>query len=167
VSLSSTGTFQAGHSKTTRILSPGTEIEYQARQDAAIYTSNRVHLTESAYRNQVERALVQRTEIEAIEKAERYFPLTVAAVKPEVAKQFDWISKAGTVHTYEHVETFRNIHVDKENGQFYDQEQKPITKEAAIAYATSLKTEAIVPEQVKFADKKLIEYDWGQSFGLG
>lgn len=36
------------------------------------------------------------------------------------ASQFGWKVESGTVHTYQHIETHRHIHIDGATGQFYD-----------------------------------------------
>ncbi len=65
------------------------------------------------------------------EQERRYAPLK-RELHPEDAKQFDWRAENGTVHTYQHGETHRHIHIDGPSGQFYDQQKNPITQQAAL-----------------------------------
>ena len=53
------------------------------------------------------------------------------ALEPEDAAQFRWKGETGTVQTYQHTETGRNIHIDGK-GQFYSQDGKPTNQDAAL-----------------------------------
>jgi hypothetical protein len=63
---------------------------------------------------------------------ERHYAPLNRELHPEDAKQFGWKAETGTVQTYQHGETLRHIHIDGPSGQFYDQQQTPITQQAAL-----------------------------------
>lgn len=63
---------------------------------------------------------------------ERHYAPLNRELHPEDAKQFGWKAENGTVQTYQHSETHRHIHIDGQSGQFYDQQQRPITQQVAL-----------------------------------
>lgn len=63
---------------------------------------------------------------------ERHYAPLNRELHPEDAKHFGWKAENGTVETYQHAETQRHIHIDGPSGQFYDQQQKPITQQVAL-----------------------------------
>jgi conjugative relaxase-like TrwC/TraI family protein len=63
---------------------------------------------------------------------ERHYAPLNRELHPDDAKQFGWKAENGTVQTYQHGETHRHIHIDGPSGQFYDQQQNPITQQAAL-----------------------------------
>jgi hypothetical protein len=71
-------------------------------------------------------------ESEAIDP--RYLPLHESLASADAAF-FDFIAQTGTVHTFEHRETYRYIHIDAASGLFYDQTRTPISRAAAIKHA--------------------------------
>ena len=57
------------------------------------------------------------------------------ALPPSEAAQFAWKAETGTIQTYHHIETHRNIHIDGATGQFYSQDRMPISKDEALNHA--------------------------------
>ncbi len=72
-----------------------------------------------------------------------YAPI-IAALGPEAA-DFTWIAQTGTIHTYEHRETFRYIHLDAPSGLFYNQNRTPISADSALKYALTPRVPAVIP----------------------
>jgi len=69
-----------------------------------------------------------------VEMARHQAPLRTALADDE-AQQFVWKAETGTIQTYQHSETHRNIHIDGATGQFYDQSRNPIGQDAALNHA--------------------------------
>lgn len=68
------------------------------------------------------------------EHTSKWSPINNALTPPE-ANQFEWRAQSDSIQSYRHIETGRHIHIDGPSGQFYDQDRKPITRDAAVAYA--------------------------------
>ena len=85
--------------------------------------------------------------ISAVEPApwDDYAPL-VAAFGAETAADFCFIALTGTVHTYEHNETFRYIHLDAPSGLFYSQDRTPISATSALQYALTPRAASKQPQ---------------------
>ena len=64
-------------------------------------------------------------------EVERHYAPIREALEPEDAAQFKWKGETGTVQTYQHTETGRNIHIDSK-GQFYSQDGKSTSHDAAL-----------------------------------
>jgi hypothetical protein len=77
--------------------------------------------------------------------ADDYAPL-VAVFGAETAADFSFIALTGTVHTYEHNQTFRYIHLDGLSGLFYSQDRTPISAAAALQYALTPRISSKQPE---------------------
>ncbi len=69
------------------------------------------------------------------------------------AVQFKWKGETGSVQTYQHTETGRNIHIDSK-GQFYNQDGKPTSQDAALDRAMP-------------AGRAHSQNEYENSFGLG
>ena len=54
------------------------------------------------------------------------------ALEPEDAAQFKWKAETGSIQTYRHTETGRNIHIDGKTGDFYSQDGKRTSQDAAL-----------------------------------
>ena len=80
---------------------------------------------------EAEAAASDRTEAEADPE---YLPLNTA-LTPAEAADFTFVAQTGTIHTYEHRQTFRYIHIDAPSGLFYDQTRTPISRAAALKRA--------------------------------
>ena len=108
----------------------------RASEDARIYTNDAATIgqrlsTEITKTAAVEfRSAVERTYTPAPETERHHAPIR-EALEPEDAAQFKWKGETGTIQTYQHSETGRNIHIDSK-GQFYRQDGKPISQEAAL-----------------------------------
>ena len=72
-----------------------------------------------------------------------YAPI-IAALGADAA-DFTWIAQTGTIHTYEHRETFRYIHLDAPSGLFYNQNRTPISADSALRYALTPRVPAAAP----------------------
>ena len=68
------------------------------------------------------------------EHARHWGPLTRAVPLGET-ERFEWLAETGTVQSYQHAETGRNLHIDGATGQFYSQERNPVSRDAALAHA--------------------------------
>jgi hypothetical protein len=110
----------------------------RASEDARIYTNDAATIGQ--------RLATEITKTAAVEfhpPAERvYTPAEIErhdapmreALEYEDAAQFQWKGETGTIQTYQHTETGRNIHIDSK-GQFYSQAGKPTDKDAALERA--------------------------------
>ena len=130
---------------------------FRASQDATVYISERVSIQEvakvSPQMEQTPLALPEDRLIGPVRNAGRlieepferittweehsrhWTPLN-NALAPSEAAQFVWKSETGTIQTYHHIETHRNLHIDGSTGQFHSQDRTPITKEEALLHAT-------------------------------
>jgi hypothetical protein len=119
----------------------------RASRDLAIYTSDASGLNHTRRDRSatVEHAPHFEAGIEvAAQKAERrstpseqdrhYAPLH-NALSTSDAQQFQWKAETSTIETYQHTETFRNIHIDAATGQFHDQDRNPMSQGAALDHA--------------------------------
>ena len=85
-----------------------------------------------------EAAIQQKKSVKPNEKVytgtehERHQAPIQEALEPEDAVQFKWIAETGNIQSYQHTETGRNIHIDGKTAQFYSQEGKPASQEAAL-----------------------------------
>ena len=96
---------------------------------------------------------VAREKVYTAADTERHHAPIREALEPEDAEQFRWIGETGTVQSYRHTETERNIHIDGK-GFFYSQDGKPTSMEAALDRA--------MPQEWK---QEQIEY--GMGLGIG
>ena len=118
--------------------------------DAQIFTSDRAKLPqalgrdvshESAHMPERVEAQVARAPEREIERVrtpaehERHWGPLTRAVPPHEAQRFYWLGETGTVQSYRHVETGRNLHIDGATGQFLSQERKTVSRDAALAHA--------------------------------
>jgi hypothetical protein len=117
----------------------------RASEDARIYTNDASTLGQRLSTDVSKSAAVDFRPIAQIkEPAERvytwaeherhYAPLN-KALSPAEAAQFGWKAETGTIQTYQHAETNRNIHIDGPTGQFYNQARNPISREAALDHS--------------------------------
>jgi hypothetical protein len=72
----------------------------------------------------------------ATETRESWTPLE-KAFGPAQCVDFMWMGSTGTVQLYKHIDTRRYLYIDSITGQFYDDEHRPLGKEAAINYVLS------------------------------
>ncbi len=63
---------------------------------------------------------------------ERHLAPIREALEPEDAAQFKWKGETGTIQTYQHTETGRNIHIDGKTGHFYAQDGRLTDQDAAL-----------------------------------
>ena len=107
----------------------------RASEDARIYTNNAAtigqrlatDITKTAaveFRPPVERAYTPA-------ETERHYAPIREALEPEDAVQFRWTGETGTIQTYQHTETGRNIHIDSK-AQFYSQDGKQTSQDVAL-----------------------------------
>ena len=109
----------------------------QQSKDAAFYTPERSALYEARTPEEIERFLARTAETrQALAPDPLRAPLDRVLDQAE-ARQFEWVARTGTIQTYQHQETGRNLHIDGVTGQFYDQARNPIGKDAALAHAQS------------------------------
>jgi hypothetical protein len=118
---------------------------HQKTQDARIYTNDASTLGQRLSTDVSKSAAVDfRPTAQIKEPVERvytwaeherhYAPLN-KALSPAEAAQFGWKAETGTIQTYQHAETNRNIHIDGSTGQFYNQARNPISREAALDHS--------------------------------
>ena len=105
-----------------------------ASKDTRFYTPERTTLYEAKTPEEVEKMLVRTAAAQAAEQARQYGPLQIAIGQAE-AKSFHWVAETGTVQTYRHQETGRNIHIDAASGQFFNQNRNPISPAEALHHA--------------------------------
>ena len=122
--------------------------------DAQIFTSDRAQLPEALSRDVShesahvpEIAKAAEPEVEptrAVEPKERVYTMAEhnrhwtplnEAVTPEEAAQFAWKQETGSLQSYQHTETGRHIHIDGQNGQFYDRSGEPISAKEGLDFA--------------------------------
>jgi len=114
----------------------------RATEDARIYTNDAETLAEKLSTDISKSVAIDFKQLQHKEPYQQDRNATLrAALEPSEAAQFEWNAETGTIQTYEHTETGRNIHIDAKTGQFYDQARTPITKESAMQYATTVRQE--------------------------
>jgi hypothetical protein len=114
----------------------------RATEDARIYTNDAETLAEKLSTEISKSVAIDFKQARHTEPHRQDHTATLrAALEPSEIAQFQWKAETGTIQTYEHMETARNIHIDAHTGQFYDQSRTPITKEAALQYATTVRQE--------------------------
>jgi ATP-dependent exoDNAse (exonuclease V) alpha subunit len=117
----------------------------RASADARIYTNNATTLGQQLSTDVSKSAAVDfRPTAQIKEPVERvytwaeherhYAPLN-KALSPLEADKFGWKAETGTIQTYQHAVTKRNIHIDGPTGQFYNQARNPISREAALDHS--------------------------------
>jgi hypothetical protein len=77
----------------------------------------------------------EEAELSAASDRLRHWKPLLDTLGSALAEQFEWKAETDTIQTYEHLRTFRYIHIDGETNCFYNQQCVPITKEAALAHA--------------------------------
>lgn len=70
------------------------------------------------------------------ETRESWIPLEKAIGRAQCV-DFMWMGAAGTVQFYKHMDTRRYLLIDAETGAFYDEEHRPLSREAATDYVLS------------------------------
>jgi len=122
--------------------------------DAQIFTSDREKLPQALSRNvshqsahvpEIAQGAKREREanktLEPVEKVytmaehQRHWTPLQEAVAPQEAQQFAWKREAGSIQSYQHIETGRYIHIDSASGQFYDRHREPITAREALDFA--------------------------------
>ena len=117
-------------------------------QDAQIFTNDRQQLPQvltrevshqSAHVAEVqqepERQQIRLTGRELVEQhARRWNPLNETLPAHE-AKQFTWQRESGTMQTYQHTQTGRDLHIDGQDRIFHNQNRVPITAKEALDFA--------------------------------
>ncbi len=68
-------------------------------------------------------------------EVERHWAPLNNAVTASEGSQFGWKAEAGTIQSYEHLDTKRGLHIDGPTGQFYRQDGNPITAKEALDHA--------------------------------
>ena len=72
----------------------------------------------------------------ASETRESWSPLEKALGQAQ-CKDFMWMGRRGTVQLYKHIDTRRYLLIDAITGAFYDEEHRPLSREAAMDYVLS------------------------------
>jgi hypothetical protein len=123
-------------------------------QDAQIFTSDREKLPhvlgrdvshQSAYVPKIAKGSGQMVEPkqtvsanrneEAQAAHDRHWKPLREALTPQQAGQFAWIRETDSIQSYRHLETGRCIHIDGQDGSFYDRHREPITTKEALNFA--------------------------------
>lgn len=111
-------------------------------QDAQIFTSDRQQLPQVLSRDVSHQSAhvpeVQPERLTGRELVEqhlrRWTPLNEALPAHE-AKQFDWQRESGTIQTYRHMQTGRELHIDGRGGTFHNQFDQAISAKQALDFA--------------------------------
>ncbi|MBB5060857.1 ATP-dependent exoDNAse (exonuclease V) alpha subunit [Granulicella aggregans] len=110
----------------------------RASEDARIYTNDAATIGQRLATEITKTAAVDfRPTTEGVytpAEIERHYATIREALEPEDAAQFKWKGETGSVQTYQHTETGRNIHNDGK-GQFYSQDGKSTNHGAALGRA--------------------------------
>jgi conjugative relaxase-like TrwC/TraI family protein len=110
----------------------------RASDDARIYTNDAVTIGQRLAAEVTKTAAVDfRPPAYTPTEIERHHAPIRKALDPQDAAQFQWKGETGTVQTYQHTRTGRNIHIDGK-GQFYGQDGTPTSQEAALERAMPL-----------------------------
>jgi len=148
--------------------------------DAQIFTSDREKLPEALSRDvshqsahvpeiaqsaereiEPKQAVAPAEKVYTIAEHERHWGPLKEAVTPLEAQQFAWKQETGTIHSYQHIETGRYLHIDGADGEFCDRNRDPISAKEGLDHA--------MPEgQMHSHSKDLPELSIEQQgFGLG
>ncbi len=105
--------------------------------DTKCYAPDRTALYEPQTPDEIERFLARTADTQqAVAPDPLRAPLD-RVLDQAGAQQFEWVARTGTIQTYQHHETGRNLHIDGVTGQFYDQARNPIGRNAALVHAQS------------------------------
>ena len=99
--------------------------------DAQLFTNDREGLEKALGRDVSHTSGLAPEKVYTAAEIDRHDAPIREALEPEDAAQFKWIGETGTVQSYRHTETGRNIHIDNRD-QFYSQDGKPTSQEAAL-----------------------------------
>ena len=78
---------------------------------------------------------------EQAERNRQYAPIETAL--PTEAQVYKWQRETDGIHSYQHPETHRWLHIDSQ-GQFFDRHAQPITRENALEQAGHSPRQSIV-----------------------
>ena len=108
----------------------------RASEDARIYTNDAATIGQRLSTEITKTAAVEfRPPGERVytpAEIERHHAPIREALEPDDAAQFKWKGETGTIQTYQHTETGRNIHIDGKTGDFYAQDGKLTNQNAAL-----------------------------------
>ena len=108
----------------------------RASEDARIYTNDASTIGQRLATEITKTAAVEfRPPAERVytsAEIERHHAPMREALEPEDAAQFKWKGETGTIQTYQHTETGRNIHIDGKTGDFYAQDGRLTDQDAAL-----------------------------------
>lgn len=91
---------------------------------------------------------------------ERHWEPLKVAVTPQEAAQFAWKQETDSIQSNQHTQTGRYVHIDGEDGQFYDRNREPISAKEGLDYA--------LPQgQIHLHSKDPPELDIEMGYGLG
>ena len=77
---------------------------------------------------------------EQAERNRQYGPIETAL--PTEAQGYKWQRETDGIHSYQHPETHRWLHIDSQ-GQFFDRHAQPITRENALEQAGHSLTQSV------------------------
>ena len=86
------------------------------------------------------------------------------ALPPYEARQFAWKQESGTIQSYQHMQTGRHIHIDGQDGRFYNQNREPIIARQALDSAMPDGAKHSHSHEIKPEQEISID---GYGFGLG
>lgn len=72
----------------------------------------------------------------ATETRQSWTPLEKALSRAQCI-DFMWMGAAGTILFYKHMDTRRYLLINADTGAFYDDEHRPLSREAAMDYVLS------------------------------
>ena len=108
--------------------------------DAQLFTDSRERLEKALGREVSHTSGLAPEKVYTAADIERHHAPVREALEPEDAEQFKWVGETGTVQSYRHLQTGKNIHID-DRGQFYSQDGKTTSQEAALDRAMPLERE--------------------------
>ena len=98
-------------------------------------TNSREHSQEELHRQTVAEKTIHAPEnIRTTADIEHRHNAPIQATLPNEAADYEWKRETGEVQSYQHTHAGSWLHIDPQ-GQFYDRQAQPITREAALEQA--------------------------------
>ena len=106
-------------------------------------TNSREHSQEELRRQTLAEASIHAPEnIRTTADIEHRHNAPIQAALPHAAADYEWKRETGEVQSYQHTNSGNWLHIDPQ-GQFYDRQAQPITREAALEQAGHISAHSI------------------------
>ena len=106
-------------------------------------TNSREHSQEEIRRQSIAETISRAPEtISTAADIEHRHNAPIQAALPKEASEYEWKRETGEVQSYQHTQAGTWLHIDPQ-GQFYDRQAQPITREAALEQTGNLPSHSL------------------------